>query len=187
MTSSSMLVPLLCTILACTCCLLVASEPESLHLSYYIQEIRYGPNRTLLAAAGTGQGNVAEIGWGSFLVFEQALKAGPTADSKLLGTITGTATITTKGGFATGGLKLSAEHIFNEASEYNGSSLTLTGTFGFPPQGWEQIVPGGTGYFRGYRGYAFGENNRRNHRASPVCLEVGHLPLQMYMQLRNRT
>jgi hypothetical protein len=126
MTSSSMLVPLLCTILACTCCLLVASEPESLHLSYYIQEIRYGPNRTLLAAAGTGQGNVAEIGWGSFLVFEQALKAGPTADSKLLGTITGTATITTKGGFATGGLKLSAEHIFNEASEYNGSSLTLT-------------------------------------------------------------
>lgn len=89
-------------------------------------------------------------------MFENLLKEGPTADSKLLGKITGTAVVTTIGGLATGGVQLSAQHIFNNASKYSGSSLTLTGTFGYPPQGWEDLVPGGTGYFRGYRGYALG-------------------------------
>jgi len=135
----------------------MASSPTSLHLTYYVHETRYGPNATLLPAAGTAQGNVSEIGWGSFLVYEHPLKEGPSSDSKLLGKITGTGAITTKGGTATGGIKLAAEHIFNEASQYSGSSLTLTGTFAFPRQGWECLIPGGTGHFRGFRGYALGE------------------------------
>jgi len=137
----------------------MASSPTSLHLTYYVHETRYGPNATILAAAGTEQGNISEIAWGSFLVYEHLLKEGPSPDSKLLGKVTGTAAVTTKGGTATGGLKLAAEHIFNEASQYSGSSLTLTGTFGFPlPGSWENIIPGGTGHFRGFRGYAVGES-----------------------------
>ena len=125
-----------------------------LHLVYYVQEIRGGPNSTSLAAAGTGQGNDSAIGWGSFMVYDNPLTEGPDTDSKLLGVITGSAVITTKGGIASGGLQISAQHIFNEASEYNGSSITVTGTLQSPlGPPWECIVPGGTGYFRGYQGY----------------------------------
>ena len=127
-----------------------------LHLMYYLHENRgTGPNSTTLTAAGTDQGKDS-VGWGSFLVYENPLTEGPATDSKLLGISTGSAAVTTKGGVASGGLQISAQHIFNEASGYNGSSITVTGTTESPlGPPWEVIVPGGTGYFRGYQGYGF--------------------------------
>ncbi|KAG0563829.1 hypothetical protein KC19_8G062400 [Ceratodon purpureus] len=162
MASSSVVMAYTLYALFCICTLqkmaLAQDQPASLHLTYYVHEIRYGPNATLLAAAGTGQGNFSAAGWGTFSVFENALKEGPTADSKLVANITGTGVITTIGGLPSGGIQISAEHIFNEASGYNDSSLTITGTLS-SPRGppWECIVPGGTGYFRGYRGYVLAE------------------------------
>lgn len=127
-------------------------SPGPLHLTYYVLEIRGGPNSTLLAAAGTGQGNLSAIGWGSFLTLDNYLKEGPDTDSKLLGMITGTTVVTSKGGVATGGAQLNTQHIFS-GDFYNASSLTVTGTILTPSTPWECIVPGGTGAFRGYSGY----------------------------------
>ncbi|KAG0591419.1 hypothetical protein M758_1G171400 [Ceratodon purpureus] len=118
---------------------------RGLHLQYYTHEIRGGPNNTILLAAGTNQGGSFSDGrWGSFFVFDNMIKAGLSADSKLLGKITGTTVLTVKAG---GPVQFLAQHIFGEGSKYNGSSFTTI------PGG---IIPGGTGYFEGYSGYGQG-------------------------------
>lgn len=148
----------LCMILLCSLhaggVTATTSHKKPLHLTYFAHEIRGGANSTILLAAGTGQGNMSAIGWGSFLVVDNALKAGNTSDSLLLGSITGTAVISTIGGIATGGSQINTQHIFKQGSKYDGSSLTVIGTIQTPTPPYEVIIPGGTGSFRGYSGYA---------------------------------
>jgi hypothetical protein len=99
-------------------------------------------DNTLLLAAGTNEGGTfADGAWGSFFVFQNLIKAGASPDSQLLGTITGTTVLTTKG---PGPVQFLAQHIFGEGSQYNGSSFTTI------PGG---LIPGGTGDFQGYSGY----------------------------------
>jgi len=128
------------------------SRKKSLHLTYFVHETRGGADSTLLAAAGTGQGNMSAIGWGTFLAVDNAMKSGNTSDSLLLGSITGTAVVTTIDGIV-GGSQINTQHVFKQGSEYNGSSLTVIGTInsGTPP--YECNIPGGTGLLRGYSGY----------------------------------
>ncbi|XP_024375472.1 dirigent protein 11 [Physcomitrium patens] len=144
------------TVVLCICSLqlLVAGAgPETLKLTFYAHETRGGPNATLLPAAGTGQGNFSALGWGSFMVFDNRLKEGAAADSKLLGRITGSGALTTIGGLPTGGVQVTSKFWFGEGSKYPGSSFTLVGTLSYGPAPWELIVIGGTGYFRGFSGY----------------------------------
>lgn len=152
----------------CTLCILLCSlhgvvtaarstPKKSLHFTYYAHETHYGPNETLLSAAGPGAGNLSTAGWGTLLVFDNLMRAGNSSDSLLLGTITGSTIVTSKGGNSTTGRgsQINAQHIFGEGSKYNGSSLTVIGHFltPTPDAQYECIVVGGTGSLRGYTGY----------------------------------
>jgi hypothetical protein len=79
---------------------------------------------------------------------------GPAADSPLVGSFTGVAAITTKGGIADGGLFAVDQFRFGPASKYNGSTISVIGILANPLNGpWELSVVAGTGHFRGYTGY----------------------------------
>jgi hypothetical protein len=106
----------------------IAAKTHKLKFVVYTHEIRGGPNVTLLAAAGTGQGNFSALGWGSFLTVDNLLVDGPAADSPLVGSFTGVAAITTKGGIADGGLFAVDQFRFGPASKYNGSTISVIGT-----------------------------------------------------------
>ncbi|KAG0625278.1 hypothetical protein M758_2G042100 [Ceratodon purpureus] len=147
----------LCIVL-CICSLQTAVSAKKLEISFYTHEIRGGPNGTLLAAAGTGAGNFSALGWGSFLTIDNIITEGPNFTTTVLGKFTGFAVMTTKGGLLDGGILVLDQFRFGPASKYNGSSISVTGNLANPPPGpWEVIVLGGTGYFRGYTGYAFSE------------------------------
>lgn len=122
----------------------------TMNLTYYVQEYSYGPNATLLSAAGTGAGNLSEIGWGTFIAIDNILSSGPNVTDTTWGRVTGTAVVTTIGGPAVGGLQINTQHVFNNVSGYAASSLTVLGTIA-PP--FEINIPGGTGAFRGFSGY----------------------------------
>lgn len=145
----------LCIVL-CICSLQTAvqAKREKLSLTVYVHETRAGPNISILAAAGTGQGNFSALGWGSLLVSENIVKQGPSADSAVLGRCTGSGLISTKGGVADGGFQVINKIWFSPESKYNGSSITVIGTFGYPLAPWELTAVAGTGLFRGYYGYA---------------------------------
>ncbi|KAG0613950.1 hypothetical protein M758_6G140100 [Ceratodon purpureus] len=166
---SELLAYTLCLIL-CICSLqtsvtaIEVMEPAAVNLTYYLHEVRGGPgtNGTLWAAAGTGSASnnvsTSGVGWGTFFVFDSPLREGQTENATLLGKSTGTATVTTKGGIPDGGVMIYCQHIFNNATIYNKSSIMVGGQVDFtnvPP--WEAIVFGGTGYFRGWRGYGLAE------------------------------
>jgi len=143
----------LCIVL-CICSLqsAVQAKPDQLNLTIYLHETRGGANITILAAAGTGQGNFSALGWGSFLVSDNVLKDGPSPDSAVLGRSTGFAVISTKGGVADGGFQLNNKIWFSPESQYNGSSISILGTLGYPAEPWELSAIAGTGQFRGHYG-----------------------------------
>jgi len=131
---------------------------KSLHFTYFAHETHAGPNVTLLSAAGPGAGNLSTAGWGTFLVYDNPMKAGNTSDSLVLGSITGSTAVTSIGGNSTSGhgSQINVQHIFKEGSgKYNGSSLTVVGRILTPTpfEEYECIVLGGTGVLRGYSGY----------------------------------
>lgn len=125
---------------------------------YYLQEIKGGPgtNGTIFVAAGTASNgnNATSVGWGSIFIFDSPLHAGTTPNTTHLGKSTGTAIVSNKGGIPDGGVQVNSNHIFGNGSRYYKSSLKVEGMVDFtstPP--YECLVPGGTGYFRGYKGY----------------------------------
>ena len=146
----------MCVVL-CICSMqgMAMARKEKMEMVLYTHEIRAGANATLLLAAGTGQGNFSELGWGSILTLDNYVKEGPAFTSKTLGRFSGFAVLTTTGGIGDGGKLGVDEFRFGSGSKYNGSSLTVVGTFLEPADGpWEVIIVGGTGYFRGWSGYA---------------------------------
>ena len=139
--------------------LLICRAASSLNLTYYLLEIKGlpGSNGTIFPAAGTGELNYSAAGWGTFFVFENPIREGPSENTTLLGHATGTAVVTTTQGI-TGGIQVSAQHVFTYPPLYNQSSITVVGRVDFlgtPP--WECVVSGGTGYFRGYMGYGIAD------------------------------
>lgn len=144
----------LCIVL-CICSLQSVVSAKKLQFVMYTQETRGGPNATLLAAAGTGAGNFSALGWGSFLTVDNLLKEGPGNDSIPVGRFTGVGVLSTKGGIMDGGILAIDQFRFGPASKYNGSTINVIGILASPLGGpWELTVVGGTGYFRGYKGYA---------------------------------
>ena len=140
----------LCVLLCLICSVQTTEarrESSKTYLRYYVHENRSGPNATILSAAGPGSGK-----WGTVLVNDNTVREGESPDSKLIGGATGFGVITTQLGL-TGGIMSISKVSFNEASKYNGSTLTLSVTFAtlYPP--YEAIILGGTGHFRGVRGY----------------------------------
>ncbi|KAG0559678.1 hypothetical protein KC19_10G122800 [Ceratodon purpureus] len=156
MARSSVTLTYITIMLLCICCLAPpAMAKKNLHLTYYGFETRAGPNTTLLLAAGAGQSNISEMGFGSIFVFDNVLRTGSTNTSKVVGHNRGTAVATSvEPIFTTGGLYMTADHIFGEGSKYNGSRLTVIGTVAdaYPP--YTLLIPGGLGYFFGCSGYA---------------------------------
>ncbi|KAG0588872.1 hypothetical protein KC19_2G275600 [Ceratodon purpureus] len=145
MTFSSVLVAYTLCALLCICSLQTVVT-DSLHLQYYTHEFRGGPNSTLLITAGPGNvGNFSTLGWGSFLVFDNIVREGISANSTLLGKTTGTTILTGKAGDSP--VQFIAQTLFNENYKYNGSSFIVL------PGG---VVLGSTGYFQGYKGYGQG-------------------------------
>jgi hypothetical protein len=149
----------LCMVL-CICSVQTLVSAQKKELEYYIHEIRGGADGTLLPAAGTGMGNFSALGWGSILTIDNIITKGPEFKTPYLGKFTGFSVMTTKGGLLDGGILVLDQFRFGPASEYNGSSLTITGNLaqaGLPNGPWEVIVLGGSGVFRGYKGYATSE------------------------------
>ncbi|KAG0577744.1 hypothetical protein KC19_5G177900 [Ceratodon purpureus] len=125
------------------------AKREQIALDFTVHEIQSGPNATLLMASGTG-------GMGTVTVFDNTVHEGENPDTKLLGRATGSGMVTTLDGM-NGGLQIQSQISFGEGSMYNGSSILFTGTVFTPMVPWEVVVVGGTGYFRGIRGYAYVE------------------------------
>ena len=137
--------------------ILPTAAPKDLNFTAYGFETRAGPNTTLLLAAGTGQGNLSETGFGSFFVFDNILREGPSVTSKELGRYKGTALGVSLEPYTIGGLYMIAHHDFQSGSgKYNGSSFTVMGTVGdiYAPPPRYMLIPGGLGYFFGCSGYA---------------------------------
>ena len=135
--------------------ILPTAARRDLHLTIYGFETRAGPNTTLLLTAGTGQGNLSAVGFGSFLVFDNILRVGPSNTSKELGRHQGTAVGLSLEPITIGGLYMTAQHIFQSGSgQYNGSSITVMGTVANAYSPYLLLIPGGLGYFFGCTGYA---------------------------------
>jgi len=159
----------------CTLQTLVVGK-DCLHLTHYTHEIRGGPNTTWLLAAGTPEqpaGLSAPAGWGSLIVYDNMLRAGPNMNSTLLGRVTGTSTgivnPTTTGGHGTR-VELIAHHVFENASIYNGSYINVLGIFFSTNGPWEMVVPGCTGVLRGYSGYGICHQLLKTAGPSPIYL-----------------
>lgn len=140
----------------CTLQTLVVAK-HHLNLTHYTHEIRGGPNSSWLLAAGAPSPSLAEGGaWGSFIVYDAAMRDGPEKNSTLIGRITGTVTgivnPTTTGGQGTR-VQLVHHHLFEDASIYNGSYINILGLLFSTTGPWELTVPGCTGALRGYSGY----------------------------------
>ncbi|KAG0569239.1 hypothetical protein M758_6G071700 [Ceratodon purpureus] len=159
MASNSLPVYTLCMLLVCISSLqtvvMANGSPKCdcrLCFTVYRHEIRGGPNNTILLTVGT-----SPAAWGSYVVYDNMMKEGQSADSTLLGKITGSAVVTSKGGILAGGIQTVFQHNFGPGSVYNGSSLNIIGTAATQTPPWELIVPGGTGCFRGYSGFVLAQ------------------------------
>lgn len=117
---------------------------KALKVKFVVHEVR-GLNGTIVASAGTFPG------WGTLLMNDNAVRATESLTSTLLGKSTGMGGITQKAGIPAGILSIT-KISFTDNSKFNASSITLTGTFATTPP-YEIIILGGTGKFRGVKGY----------------------------------
>ncbi len=125
-------------------------------LDFYVHEIRSGAEATLILAAGTGNGDVQNMGFGSVLVFDNEVREGGSRDSKLVGRERGYGPVSDLQGKE--GVQLLSKITFNSDSEHSSATLTFCGNLGGVESPYELIVLGGTGHFRGARGYALVQN-----------------------------
>lgn len=146
---------------------------KTLRITHYTNEIRGGPNGTFLLAAGTPQPDLGVgAAFGSFIVYDNVMKAGVSPDSRTLGRIAGQAVGVVKPTSTPDNntrVQLVMQHIFEEASPYNGSTIDVVGIFFFDPP-WEMRVPGATGKLRGYSGYGKCEPISQTTGAPPLFL-----------------
>ena len=151
-----------------------AKTSKTLHITHYTHEIRGGPNHTLLLAAGTNSANLtAGVTFGSILVFDNTITETPSNKSKTVGRAAGVAIGVIKPSASTDGLtrvQLHMEHIFQDGSMYRGSSISVVGIFFATTGPWQADVPGGTGVFRGYRGYGVATQLQETPEPPPVYL-----------------
>lgn len=133
----------------------LVSAPKQSNLTLYIHELRAPPDPTVLAAAGTGQNDLTQIGFGSFLVFDNEVRDSPDrSNSALLGRQRGYGPISDLQGKQ--GIQLLSTLVFGRGSSYHGT-LTLQGNVGGASPTTELAVLSGTEDFRGAKGYALVE------------------------------
>jgi hypothetical protein len=125
-------------------------------LEFYVHEVRIGPGTTVMLNAGTGHHELKLPGYGSMFVFDNDVREGGSRDSKLVGRERGHGSITDEK--FKEGLQLMSKITFNEDSQFGPGSLSFSGNVGGAVAPYELIVLGGTGNFRGAKGYAIVEN-----------------------------
>lgn len=94
--------------------------------------------------------NTKPLEWGSSFVFDNEVREGSGADTKLIGRERGWGVVSDMHG--DDGLQLMSKISFTEGN-YKGSSLTFSGNVGGKPSQYELMILGGTGHFRGAHGY----------------------------------
>ncbi|CAK9230118.1 unnamed protein product [Sphagnum troendelagicum] len=125
-------------------------------MEFFVHEIRSGGEATLMLAAGTGKGDHRNLAFGSLLVFDNEVREGGSRDSKLVGRERGFGPVSDLQGKE--GVELLSKIAFNADSAHGVGTLTFSGNFGGVQSPSELIILGGTGRFRGARGYALVEN-----------------------------
>ncbi|KAG0597835.1 hypothetical protein M758_12G024100 [Ceratodon purpureus] len=176
MRTSSALAVTLC-ILASICRLQTAVEAtflkKTVQITHYTHETRGGPNGTFLLAAGTPQPDLGVgAAFGSFVVYDNVMREGASPTSQMIGRIAGTAVGVVKPSSTPDNntrVQIVMQHIFGEASQYNGSTIDVVGIFFFNPP-WEMRVPGATGKLRGYTGYGLCQPISQTTGAPPLLL-----------------
>ncbi|KAG6526833.1 dirigent protein 22-like [Zingiber officinale] len=123
-----------------------ARDSITTHLHFFIHENDISPNATTITVVNSTNNNPG--GFGSIWIFDDELREGSSANSKLIGRAQGMAPEVSLGQRAWSVL---IDFVFTDG-EYNGSSLTVVGraTLGGPI---ERSIIGGTGKFRMARGY----------------------------------
>ncbi|KAG0626124.1 hypothetical protein M758_2G104100 [Ceratodon purpureus] len=126
-------------------------------LEFYIHEIRSADpdDKTATLKLANLPPNTNPLQWGSSFVFDNEVREGLGADSKLLGRERGWGVVTDQN--SEEGLQLISKISFTEG-KFNGSTITFSGNVGGKETPYELIVHGGTGHFRGAHGYVLAEN-----------------------------
>ncbi|XP_074574749.1 dirigent protein 22-like [Curcuma longa] len=122
------------------------SDSNTTHLHFFVHENDNSPNATAITVVNSTTSNPG--GFGSIGIFDDELREGSSADSKLIGRAQG---IAPEVSLSEAAWLVLIDFVFTDG-EYNGSSLTVVGraTFGGPT---ERSIIGGTGKFRMARGY----------------------------------
>ncbi|XP_074574750.1 pterocarpan synthase 1-like [Curcuma longa] len=124
-----------------------ATDSNTTHLHFFVHENDNSPNATAITVVNSTTSNPG--GFGSIAVFDDELREGSSADSKLIGRAQGIAPeVSLSGPMAWLGL---LNFVFTDG-EYNGSSLTVVGRATLEGA-TERSIIAGTGKFRMARGY----------------------------------
>lgn len=135
-----------------------ALQPSSLglhkeklsHLHFYFHDILSGRNPTAVKVADAPMTNTFWTGFGTVMMADDPLTAGPEPGSKLVGKAQG---IYASAGQDELGLLMVMNFAFMEG-KYNGSNLSLLGRNSALSTVREMPIVGGSGLFRFARGYA---------------------------------
>ncbi|KAK7390285.1 hypothetical protein VNO78_25587 [Psophocarpus tetragonolobus] len=125
-------------------------KEEVTHIKVYFQETFREPNITSFRIVPAVPQYSASTYFGSMVVIDAPLTAGPEPSSRVVGKAEGTVTFTSRREWS---LLESLTFVFTQG-KFNGSSITLFGRNPISQQVREVPVVGGTAKFRLARGYA---------------------------------
>eukprot|EP01018_Ginkgo_biloba_P022263 Gb_01333 [translate_table: standard] len=119
------------------------------HLHFYMHDIVFGPNATSIPVAAPS-GNSSSPGFGTVFVIDDALTAGPSLNSRLIGRAQGMYVADSLNDYS---LMLLFTAVL-QSGKHNGSTISIQGADRIDLAEREVSVVGGTGRFRFARGYA---------------------------------
>ncbi|KAJ1265035.1 hypothetical protein BS78_08G047200 [Paspalum vaginatum] len=128
-----------------------SGDDKDMHIKLYWHDVVSGPSPTAVQVAQAAGTNASKTFFGGVMVIDDALTEGPDLNSsKIVGRAQGAYI-----GAGRDKLSLMMNMVFVfEAGEYNGSTVAILGRNAAFNAVREMAVVGGTGVFRGARGYA---------------------------------
>lgn len=125
-------------------------------MEFYVHELRSADptDTTATLKVANLPPNTKPLQWGSSFVFDNEVREGSGADSKLLGRERGWGVVSDQK--SEEALQLLSKITFTDG-DYTGSTLTFSGNVGGKVMPYELIILGGTGHFRGAHGYALAD------------------------------
>ncbi|WVZ88618.1 hypothetical protein U9M48_035118 [Paspalum notatum var. saurae] len=151
MAATTELLILILAIVASSSASAAAGDDKDTHIKLYWQDILSGPNPTAVQVAQAAGTNTSKTFFGGVMVIDDALTEGPDLNSsKIIGRAQGTYI---GAGRDEVSLMMNMNFVF-EDGEYNGSTIAIIGRNAVFDTVREMAVVGGTGVFRGARGYA---------------------------------